>query len=158
MIATDVASRGLDVADIETVINYDFPSACEDYIHRIGRTGRAGAKGTAISFFTSANGKKARELIDILERAKQPVNPELRRFSGYGNLSLLKSVSTFIHLFLDAQEVADAGVAAVGVVVPGEAAVAVGAGGRFSRQEHQNQILACSFLRKQSGLCYVGRL
>ena len=82
--STDVASRGLDVSDIELVINYDFPSACEDYIHRIGRTGRAGNKGTAVSFFTPDHGKKARELVDILERANQEVNPELRRFVGYG--------------------------------------------------------------------------
>lgn len=44
MIATDVASRGIDVKDIKTVINYDFPGSLEDYVHRIGRTGRAGAK------------------------------------------------------------------------------------------------------------------
>jgi superfamily II DNA/RNA helicase len=43
MIATDVASRGLDVPDITHVVNYDFPKGIEDYIHRIGRTGRAGA-------------------------------------------------------------------------------------------------------------------
>ncbi|KAG2103190.1 P-loop containing nucleoside triphosphate hydrolase protein [Suillus cothurnatus] len=48
LIATDVASRGLDVKDVGYVINYDFPNNCEDYIHRIGRTGRAGMKGTLI--------------------------------------------------------------------------------------------------------------
>lgn len=46
MIATDVASRGLDVKDVRFVINYDFPNQIEDYVHRIGRTGRAGTKGT----------------------------------------------------------------------------------------------------------------
>ena len=45
MIATDVASRGLDVKDIGIVINYDMPNTIEDYVHRIGRTGRAGNKG-----------------------------------------------------------------------------------------------------------------
>jgi len=45
MIATDVASRGLDIRDISFVINYDMPKLIEDYIHRIGRTGRAGDKG-----------------------------------------------------------------------------------------------------------------
>lgn len=50
MVATDVASRGLDIKDIKYVINYDFPQVIEDYVHRIGRTGRAGAKGTAYTF------------------------------------------------------------------------------------------------------------
>ncbi|KAJ2760084.1 ATP-dependent RNA helicase dbp2, partial [Coemansia nantahalensis] len=49
MVATDVASRGLDIKDVKFVINYDFPNNVEDYVHRIGRTGRAGASGTAIT-------------------------------------------------------------------------------------------------------------
>ena len=48
--ATDVAARGLDISDLPMVINYEIPSAPEDYVHRIGRTGRAGASGVAISF------------------------------------------------------------------------------------------------------------
>jgi len=51
LIATDVAQRGLDIKDVRYVVNYDVPKTLEDYIHRIGRTGRAGAKGTAVSFF-----------------------------------------------------------------------------------------------------------
>jgi len=50
LVATDVAARGIDVASITHVINYDLPKAAEDYVHRIGRTGRAGAAGVAISF------------------------------------------------------------------------------------------------------------
>lgn len=53
------------------------PNNIEDYIHRIGRTGRAGAKGLAVSFFTEKHAKLARELLDILEKAKQDVPPEL---------------------------------------------------------------------------------
>jgi len=52
LVATDVAARGIDVADISCVINYDLPQCAEDYIHRIGRTGRAGSVGTALSFVT----------------------------------------------------------------------------------------------------------
>ena len=48
--ATDIAARGIDVDDLEFVINYEIPNISETYVHRIGRTGRAGAKGTAISF------------------------------------------------------------------------------------------------------------
>merc|ERR1712187_625611 len=51
LIATDVAQRGLDIKDVAYVVNYDVPKTLEDYIHRIGRTGRAGAKGTAVTFF-----------------------------------------------------------------------------------------------------------
>ncbi|MBI4121243.1 MAG: DEAD/DEAH box helicase, partial [Parcubacteria group bacterium] len=50
LVATDIASRGIDVRGIELVINFDFPAQSEDYVHRIGRTGRAGAEGHAISF------------------------------------------------------------------------------------------------------------
>ncbi|XP_004515873.1 DEAD-box ATP-dependent RNA helicase 20 [Cicer arietinum] len=87
MTATDVAARGLDVKDIKCVVNYDFPSSLEDYVHRIGRTGRAGAKGTAYSFFTRANAKFARDLIKILQDAGQVVSPalsELSRSAGSG--------------------------------------------------------------------------
>merc|ERR1719401_670072 len=51
LIATDVAQRGLDIKDVAFVVNYDVPKTQEDYIHRIGRTARAGAKGTAVTFF-----------------------------------------------------------------------------------------------------------
>ena len=58
LIATDVASRGIDVHHIEHVINYDLPQCPEDYVHRIGRTGRAGAKGSALCFITKSDQKK----------------------------------------------------------------------------------------------------
>ena len=50
LIATDISARGIDVPDIDFVINYDLPESSEIYIHRVGRTGRAGKRGTAISF------------------------------------------------------------------------------------------------------------
>lgn len=50
--ATDIASRGLDVKDITVVVNYDFPKSFDDYIHRIGRTGRAGAHGRSYSLLS----------------------------------------------------------------------------------------------------------
>ncbi|KAL8754878.1 MAG: hypothetical protein Q9184_004976 [Pyrenodesmia sp. 2 TL-2023] len=58
MVATDVASRGIDVKNITHVLNYDYPNNSEDYVHRIGRTGRAGSKGTAITLFTTDNSKQ----------------------------------------------------------------------------------------------------
>ncbi len=84
MIATDVASRGLDVKDIKTVINYDFPTQVEDYVHRIGRTGRAGEKGLSITFFSPNDAKKARDLIELLRKNDQVVPPELEAMQGGG--------------------------------------------------------------------------
>ena len=69
------------------VINYDFPNSSEDYIHRIGRTGRSTATGTAYTFFTANNQKQARDLVAVLAEAKQSISPELQamtRFSGGG--------------------------------------------------------------------------
>ncbi|KAF2280094.1 uncharacterized protein EI97DRAFT_491606 [Westerdykella ornata] len=85
MVATDVASRGIDVRNITHVLNYDYPNNSEDYVHRIGRTGRAGAKGTAITFFTSDNAKQARDLVGILQEAKQPIDPKLHEMARYNS-------------------------------------------------------------------------
>ncbi|KAG5022220.1 hypothetical protein JHK82_018139 [Glycine max] len=67
----------MDVKDVKYVINYDFRGSLEDYVHRIGRIGRAGAKGTAYPYFTAANARFAKDLIAILEEAGQKVSPEL---------------------------------------------------------------------------------
>ena len=88
LIATDVAARGLDIKECNLVINFDFPGQIEDYVHRIGRTGRAGEKGWAHSFLDPGEGNMARKLIPILRDAKQEVTPELeeqaRRGGGSG--------------------------------------------------------------------------
>lgn len=76
LVATDVAARGLDISDVN-VLNYDFPSQCEDYIHRIGRSGRAGATGHATTFFTRDDAKSAQGLIQILKEAKQRIDDQL---------------------------------------------------------------------------------
>lgn len=78
LVATDVAARGLDVDDIRMVVNFDFPGDTESYIHRIGRTGRAGKKGVAVSFFVAEkNGRMAKEIIEILNRTEQNIPNEL---------------------------------------------------------------------------------
>ncbi|NXD69704.1 DDX43 helicase, partial [Eolophus roseicapillus] len=71
LVATDVASRGLDVHDITHVFNFDFPRNIEEYVHRVGRTGRAGRTGEAITLVTKNNWRFASELIEILERTDQ---------------------------------------------------------------------------------------
>jgi len=88
LIATDVAARGLDVKNVKFVINYDMPTQIEDYIHRIGRTGRAGTQGSAYSFFTSDKSRIASDLVKILTEAQQNIPDELRKLasqsSNYG--------------------------------------------------------------------------
>merc|ERR1711988_537846 len=81
LIATDVASRGLDVKDIKYVINYDFPNSIEDYIHRVGRTGRAGATGSSYTFFTPDKFRHAKDLVAVLREASQPVPAELEKLA-----------------------------------------------------------------------------
>jgi hypothetical protein len=98
MVATDVAARGLDISDIMYVVNYDMPNGIEDYIHRIGRTGRAGRKGTAYSFFTQKNGKMAGQLIKILTDAGQEIPPELTRFGSYGSGCVLRALLVTRHI------------------------------------------------------------
>ena len=94
LVATDVAARGIDVASISHVINYDLPKVAEDYVHRIGRTGRAGAMGTAISFASSEDIRQLKQIEryigQTIERwsvpgfeAKKPMHSEApRRSSG----------------------------------------------------------------------------
>ncbi|XP_032537334.1 probable ATP-dependent RNA helicase DDX43 isoform X2 [Chiroxiphia lanceolata] len=77
LVATDLASRGLDVHDITHVFNFDFPRNIEEYVHRVGRTGRAGRTGEAVTLVTKNDWKFASELIEILERTNQVVPDEL---------------------------------------------------------------------------------
>lgn len=101
LVATDVAARGLDVDGIRHVINYDYPGNSEDYIHRIGRTGRSDTLGTSYTFFTDNNARQAGDLINVLREAKQEIDPKLlemasrrggrggnfdkaRRYGGFG--------------------------------------------------------------------------
>jgi ATP-dependent RNA helicase DDX5/DBP2 len=78
LIATDVASRGLDVKDVMYVVNYDFPKQIEDYIHRIGRTGRGGSSGVAYSIFNRGdNSRLATDLIKVLRDCKQDIPADL---------------------------------------------------------------------------------
>ncbi len=69
LVATDVAARGIDVVGIELVLNYDLPDDVEHYVHRIGRTGRAGHEGCAISFATPEQGKEVRNIENLIRTA-----------------------------------------------------------------------------------------
>lgn len=74
-----------DVSDITYVINYDFPNTVEDYIHRIGRTGRAGNTGKAITYFTYDKSFLARDLIKVMREANQEVNEDLLEMDHSAN-------------------------------------------------------------------------
>jgi superfamily II DNA/RNA helicase len=75
MVATDVAARGLDIAELPAVINYDLPYNAEDYVHRIGRTGRAGASGIALSLMTGSNDERLLADIEKLIKLRFTVEP-----------------------------------------------------------------------------------
>jgi ATP-dependent RNA helicase DDX3X len=88
LVATAVAARGLDIADVSHVVNYDLPTDIDDYVHRIGRTGRAGNTGIATAFFNRGNRGVVRDLLDLLKEANQEVPAFLesiaREGSGFG--------------------------------------------------------------------------
>jgi ATP-dependent RNA helicase DBP3 len=82
LVATDVAARGLDIPDVEVVLNYTFPLTIEDYVHRIGRTGRAGKSGISHTFFQPGDKSHAGELQQVMRQAGQDVPDELMRFGS----------------------------------------------------------------------------
>src|SRR4029453_3388281 len=76
LVATDVAARGLDIDDLPVVVNYELPHVPEDYIHRIGRTGRAGATGEAISLVAPEEEKYLAEIERLLKKKIEIVSAE----------------------------------------------------------------------------------
>ena len=87
MVATDVASRGLDIPNVSHVINYDMPKDIDDYVHRIGRTGRAGKSGQATAFFSDKNMSMAKPLMELMKESKQEVPSWLSEYAESDNSS-----------------------------------------------------------------------
>lgn len=82
LVATDVAARGLDIPHVSHVVNFDLPNDIDDYVHRIGRTGRAGKSGLATAFFNENNTSLAKGLADLIQEAKQEVPAWLTRYAS----------------------------------------------------------------------------
>jgi len=79
LVATDVAARGLDIKGVTIIVNYDIPANTEDYVHRIGRTGRAGQKGYAVSLITDKDSHALRGIIEVMKRTNQEITEEVRQ-------------------------------------------------------------------------------
>jgi ATP-dependent RNA helicase DDX3X len=82
LVATDVAARGLDIPHVSHVVNFDLPNDIDDYVHRIGRTGRAGKSGLATAFFNENNASMARALSELMQESNQEVPSWLSRFAA----------------------------------------------------------------------------
>lgn len=82
LVATDVAARGLDIPRVAHVVNFDLPNDIDDYVHRIGRTGRAGKMGLATAFFNEGNLSLAKPLADLMQEANQEVPVWLTRYAA----------------------------------------------------------------------------
>lgn len=86
LVATAVAARGLDIPHVKHVINFDLPSDVEEYVHRIGRTGRMGNLGLATSFFNDRNRNLASAMMDLLAEAKQETPSFLESVAADGRM------------------------------------------------------------------------
>jgi ATP-dependent RNA helicase DDX5/DBP2 len=107
LVATDVAARGLDIKGVGLVVNYDAANNTEDYVHRIGRTGRAGCKGFAVTFLSRQDAAKSRGIMEVMQRTNQTIPRELEalaknggyekrdRWGGGGGGSSWKSSSSY---------------------------------------------------------------
>lgn len=84
LFATDVAGRGLDIPGVDLVVNYDPPQSAEDYVHRIGRTGRGGVKGNAVSILTVQDTSAMRYIAEVMQKSGVDIPPVMIPFVQVG--------------------------------------------------------------------------
>nr|VDD57758.1 unnamed protein product [Brassica oleracea] len=132
LVATDVAARGLDIPHVAHVVNFDLPNDIDDYVHRIGRTGRAGNSGVATAFFNEKNAQLARQLAELMQEANQEpryrqvkhINLEFSQGVEDTHLQLVKSqchdaLSSLECLNLNGcQKISDSGIEAITSICP----------------------------------------
>lgn len=96
LVATSIAARGLDVPSIRLVVNYDMPNHLEDYVHRVGRTGRAGNRGTSWTFITAQEEEYSRDLVKAMKSTNQEIPADvLELYTSVRFSSLLPFFSCF---------------------------------------------------------------
>jgi ATP-dependent RNA helicase DeaD len=88
LVATDVAARGLDVSGVDYVYNFDIPQDSESYVHRIGRTGRAGAHGTSVTFISNAEMDYLKDIEKLTKKRMQPLKPYTHEEALAGRMSV----------------------------------------------------------------------
>ena len=93
LLSTDLGGRGLDIEDIKSVVNFDAPKDFEQYIHRTGRTARAGKSGVCLSFLSKSDYLIFSDLVGVLEKAKQSV-PEFLK--SYQEVNRMKKMNTIL--------------------------------------------------------------
>ncbi|SCC08429.1 DEAD/DEAH box helicase [Weissella bombi] len=91
LVATDVAARGLDVSGVDYVYNFDIPQDSESYVHRIGRTGRAGAHGTSVTFISNAEMDYLKDIEKLTKKRMQPLKPYTHEEALAGRMSVAAS-------------------------------------------------------------------
>ena len=100
LVSTDVGSRGLDVPDVELVVNWDVPAAWEDYVHRVGRTARKGQRGWAVSFVTEHDVRLVQAIEDKIQHTLEELEmPEAQVLERLSQVSAAKRVASMVRGF-----------------------------------------------------------
>ena len=90
LISTDLCARGIDICDITHVFNYDMPFTVDTWVHRIGRTGRAGARGSSITLFSGTDNRVASDFVDMLQMCDHQFGTDLKWLKTMAKIGRIK--------------------------------------------------------------------